>query len=134
MSNEKLKYDIKKHTNKTTFPFWSLVVASMSILHGEFLSRATGYVITNSEPFSGAFPDKLVGYLLIGLGLVKLYGLIIGSKRLSKYSLWGLNAIWSGLFLVAFIYSFGIGHPSPSWYFYGLVVAINLRVALKGGY
>lgn len=134
MKDKELKKELKNYRNKTRLPFWSISIALISILHGEFICRVDGYLLEHSEPYIKYLPERAIGTVLLVLGIVKLLAILINNKRIKKYSIWGLSFVWTGLFLIALTYSFGSGHPNPSWYFYGLVVIGCYRVSHKGDF
>lgn len=123
MENEQLKQDLKNRQKNKRIPFFNVLIALVSIFHGEFISRVDGYLVEYSEPYIKYLPERFIGTALIILGVMKLVSILSDNEQLKKYSIWGLSSIWTGLFFIALTYSFGSGYPSPSWYFYFLVVA-----------
>lgn len=123
MENQQLKRDIKSKQREKELPFFNILIALVSILHGEFISRVDGYLAEYSEPYIDYLPEQFIGTVLIILGVMKLVSILSNNTQLKKYSIWGLSSIWTGLFFIALTYSFGSGYPNPSWYFYFLVVA-----------
>ena len=134
MKDKELENELKDYQDKRRLPFWSILIALISILHGEFIYRVDGYLLEHSEPYIKCLPESTIGAALLILGTAKLLAIFTNNKRLKKYSIWGLSFVWTGLFLIALTYSFGIGHPNPSWYFYGMVVIGCYRVSRKGDF
>lgn len=134
MENKQLKRDIeiKQQEIRRETPFFNIMIALVSILHGEFITRVDGYLVEYSEPYIEYLPEQLVGVALIILGVMKLVSILSDNTQLKKYSIWGLSGIWTGLFFIALTYSFGSGYPSPSWYFYFFVVSGCWHISRRG--
>lgn len=134
MEDINLKRDIRKATNEKKRSFWGSLIAVVSILQGEFIVRVDGYLLEHSEPYLKNLPESAIGWLLILFGLIKLIAVIVKNNRFKKYAIWGLSALWTGLFLIALTYSFGTGFPHPSWITYMMVMISCYRVSLKGDF
>lgn len=143
MGNKQLRDDIEnrkrkqeRKTNKydtIAHPFWNGALVIVSLLHGAFILRQPGYLISHSQIHFGDTTEIIIGLLLIVFSLTKLAGKAIENQKLWRISIMGLSFIWTGLFLVSFVYSFGIGRPNPAWYFYGFVMVGCYGISLSGG-
>lgn len=134
MTDRKLKQELKEYRNKIYAPFWGIVIAIASILYGGFIARYEGYLLEHSEPYISEIPEKTIGIILVIVGLIKLLAILFKHNEIKKYSIWCLSAMWTGLFFIALTYSFGTGHPNPSWIFYGVIMVGCYRVSLKGDF
>ncbi|ALV20772.1 hypothetical protein [Carnobacterium antarcticum] len=134
MENTKLKKELIHAKSKRPSDFWGYAIATVSILHGDFIYRIDGYLVTHAEPYLSKLPEKGIGLFLLFAGVIKLVGLISRNKYLKKISIWMLSAIWGGLSFVSITYSFGTGYPDPYYIFMIFVLVACLRVSSKGDY
>ncbi len=134
LQDEKLVEDIKRETNKKELPFWSILVVSVSLLHGLFILRFTGYLTEHSGTELGLMTEQFIGWGLIVFAIFKIIAMIGDYHLIKRLSVVALSFIWTGLFSLSLVYSFGIGHPNPYWYFYAVIVLGCYRISFKGGY
>lgn len=113
---------------------WGTLIALYSLLEGQFYFMHEGYLISSAEPFMKFLPEKLIGAALIIAALIKLIGVFSRNDLLKRIGIWMCTALWSGLFVVAFTFSFGTGYPNDSWINKGLVLAICIIISTKGDY
>lgn len=134
MTDKHLIRDIKRARSKRPTRFMGITMAVFSILYGEFILRVDGFLLSWTEPYFQGIPVKLIAWLLIVSGLLKIVGNVTDTLWLRKVGIWSLSGVWTGLFVLALTYSFGSGHPHPSYLFNGLVVIICWRISARGNY
>lgn len=136
MGDTEIKNDLRKYSNKqkTRRPFWSIMLITVSLLHGVFILREPGYLGRHSQPPMTRNLELFIAIPLILLGVTKILSIVLNKKTLRNISIWGLSFFWTGLFLISFVYSFGIGNPNPAWYFYGFIMISCYKVSLSGGF
>ena len=134
MSDKKLMREINRERHRQPLAFWGLWIAIVSLLYGEFIVRVDGYLLRHKEPYFADLPEDLIGGLLLVAGVLKLIGVLANQNTLKKVGIVTLSALWSGLFVLAFTYSFGTGYPHPSYIFMGFVVIACFRISLKGDF
>lgn len=132
LSRDEIK-QVKREREKPV-EVWGLIMAFYSILYGQFFIRHNGYLIAWAEPYMRFLPENWIGVMLILFGGIKIIGIVRKSKLQKRIGIWGLSAIWGGLMLVAFLFSFGTGYPSAQWIDKLLVVVICWRISLKGDF
>ena len=134
MTDRKLMQDIREAKRKRPFPVLGLLVAVLSITHGEFIFRVDGYFLAHAEPYLSMLPEDIIGIVLIVLGVLKIMGIVFKSHWLKRVGIVGISGTWAGLSLVSVTYSFGTGFPHPSWQFMFFVTAICLLESRRGDY
>lgn len=133
MTNKQLERDILK-AKKRRPSFFGAALAVFSIMYGQFVIQVEGYLLTITEPYFHPLPSRLIGALLVLAGAIKLIGILTDYTPMRKIGIWALSGLWSGLFVLALTFSFGSGYPHSSYLFNGLILAVCLRVSLRGNY
>lgn len=133
MTNKQLERDIS-NAKKRRPSFFGTTLAVFSIMYGQFIIQVEGYLITITEPYFHLLPSRLIGALLVLAGAIKLIGILTDYTPMRKIGIWALSGLWSGLFVLALTFSFGSGYPDSSYLFNGLILAVCLRVSLRGNY
>ena len=133
MTNKQLERDIS-NAKKRRPSFFGTTLAVFSIMYGQFIIQVEGYLITITEPYFHLLPSRLIGALLVLAGAIKLIGILTDYTPMRKIGIWALSGLWSGLFVLALTFSFGSGYPDSSYLFNGLILAVCLRVSLRGIY
>lgn len=126
--------DLEKAKKKRSFPILGFVISLLSITYGEFVARVDGYFLAHTEPYLRGLPEDIIGWLLIVAGVIKLLAILAKNTKLKRFGIVSLSVIWSGLFAVSFLYSFGTGWPHPSWQFMLFVTAICIIESIQGRY
>lgn len=134
MTDKHLLEELEASRSKQPLGFWGLLIASLSIWYGWFITAVEGYLLAHSEPYFQQLPEKAIGVALVIVGLVKVIGVLTHNGKMKKIGILGLSALWSGIFVLALTFSFGSGYPHPSYIFMGGVVIACFRVSLKGDF
>lgn len=134
MRNKQLQRDIHQATNQKKLAYWGLSIALLSIGFGLFTIFYDGYLIANAEPYFAKMPEDVIGSLLVIGGLIKAVGVVLQHSMSKRVGIIGLSAVWTGMLVLSTTYSFGTGHPSPSYMFMLFIVAGCYRVSLKGDF
>lgn len=114
--------------------FWGLLMGIYSVFYGIFYLRHQGYLIANAEPYMRFLPEKTIGWAMLIFGVIKILGVLLRNDFMKMIGIWGLSAIFGGMALVAFTFSYGSGYPNSVWIDRILVVVICLRISFKGNY
>ncbi len=129
-----LKEEILRERCKGAFPFWGTTIAWFSIFYGVFLIVFGGYMHSLFSRLFDVVPDWFIAVVLIISAVVKLVGIYSKNKKIMRIGIVALSAVWTAVEAVYLVFSFGIGYPSPSFLFVGLIVVICYRVAKKGDF
>lgn len=133
MTNKQLERDLLE-ARKRQPSFFGLALSIFNVLYGLFIIRVEGYLLSLTEPYFHYLPARLIGALLVMAGVMKLIGIATCYTPFRKVGIWWLSGLWGGLFVLALTFSFGSGYPHSSYLFNGLILAICLRVSLRGNY
>ena len=112
--------------------FWGKLVSIASITEGMFILFSKEYISDRLDEYLLGADENIFGWLLVIFGVLKIMGILIHNSRLRASGIVGLSAVWGMLFMVSVLWSFGIGYPSNSFIFNGLMITLCLRVAFKG--
>lgn len=129
-----LKEEIKLETFKGQFPVWGAFYAWFSLIFGTFLLVYGSYLHGIFAKLFDVIPGWTLALAVILSAVVKLVGIYTRNKKMMRVGIVSLSAVWTGLTAVYVVYSFGIGYPSPSFLFMGLVMVACYRIAWKGNY
>lgn len=130
-----LKKDIEELRCRKPSNSLGYTISIFSVWYGMFNVQNGFYLLGNIEPYlQKIISTELIGYCLIATGLLKLFGIITKNTLARKIGIWSLTGMWSGLFALAFTFSFGTGYPHATYLFNGLALVICLIVSLKGDY
>ncbi len=133
MRNDVKRGDFKRKVQGSV-PFWGATIAWFSIFYGVFLIVFGDYMHSLFSRLFDVFPDWFIAVVLIISAVVKLVGIYSKNKKLMRVGIVALSAVWTAIEAVYLVFSFGIGYPSPSFLFVGLIVVICYRVAKKGDF
>ena len=132
--NQKLMEDLDRERSRVhkadNYAWLGLILATISLLYGEFIVRVDGFFLQHTEPYFKWLPENFIGILLMAAGLIKLIGVLTRNKRLKRYGIWALCGLWWGMVGIAWGYSFGSGYPHPSWIYmlgYALICSYEAR-------
>lgn len=129
-----LKEELLREKCKGAFPFWGGAIAWFSIFYGIFLLIFGDYMHSLFSKLFDVVPDGFIATVLITCAIIKLVGIYSKNKKLMRVGIVALSAVWTAVEAVYLVFSFGIGYPSPSFLFVGLIVVICYRVAKKGDF
>ena len=129
-----LKEEILREKCKGAFPFWGGAISWFSIFFGIFLIIFGDYMHSLFSRLFDVVPDGIIATVLIISAVIKLVGIYSKNKKLMRIGIVSLSAVWTAIEAVYLVFSFGIGYPSPSFLFVGLIVVICYRVAKKGDF
>ncbi|MGH2064784.1 hypothetical protein ACRCJ1_00095 [Aerococcus sp. L_4] len=129
-----IKEEILQEKCKGAFPFWGAAIAWFSIFYGIFLIVFGEYMHSLFSRLFDVVPDWLIAVVLITSAVIKIVGIYSKNKKLMRIGIVALSAVWTAIEAVYLVFSFGIGYPSPSFLFVGLIVVICYRVAKKGDF
>ena len=129
-----IKEEILRVREDEPFPFFGAAIAWFSIGFSMFLIYFGDYMHSLFSSLFDIVPDGIIAAILITSAVIKLIGIYSKNKKLKRVGIVALSAIWTAIEAVYLVFSFGIGYPSPSFLFVGLVVVICYRVAKKGDF
>lgn len=120
------KKQAKKHH------YLGLSVAIVSIINGYFYINFAGLLSFFFRPYIEVVPEVQIGYVLMFVGIMKLYGIVTGNTMIRRIAIVLLSGIWGGLAFVSLIYSFGVGFPSLWFVYTGKIAADCMRISIRG--
>lgn len=129
-----IKVGLKKEQDRSLKQdfFWGKLISVVSITEGMFILFNKGYISDRLDEYLLGTDENVFGWLLVIFGVLKIIGMFIRNSKLRAVGIVGLSAVWGMLFMVSVLWSFGIGYPSNSFIFNGLMIALCLRVSFKG--
>jgi len=115
--------------------FLGSVVSIYTIISGLFYLIFPGNFIFELRPYGTFNNERIVAIAMVGIGFIKLVGILKESERIKRMGIICLSILWGGLFVVSVTYSFGIGYPSPIWIdrLFILVLCVKMAFRYNGG-
>ena len=127
--SEKLKEE--QHQVKPSY-FWGMTVAIVSVLNGFHLLFYESVIVDRLEVYFLGVAEDVIGIALVFFCTIKLIGIMIDSVNMRAIGVVGLSIAWGMLWVVALMFSFGIGYPSTAYISNGLMLVACLRVSYRG--
>lgn len=129
-----VKEEILREKCKGAFPFWGFSISLLSLFFGGFILMFGDYMHSLFSRLFDVIPDWTIGILLIVSALIKLVGIYKRNKKIMRVGIICLSAVWTAISSVYWVYSFGVGYPSPSFLIMSFVAIGCYRVAKKGDF
>lgn len=127
--SEKLKEE--QHQMKPSY-FWGMTIAIASVMNGFHLLFYESVIVERLEAYMLGVNEDIFGIALVLFGLIKLIGIVVDSWLMRGVGIVGLSIIWGMLWVVALMFSFGIGYPSTTYISNGVMLVACLRVSYRG--
>ena len=127
--SEKLKEELEQE--KPSY-FWGMTIAITSVMNGFHLLFYPSVLSDRLETYLLGVNEDLFGLALVMFGVVKIIGIIIDNVNMRGIGIVGLSIVWGMLWVVAMMFSFGIGYPSTAYLTNGLMLVACLRVSYRG--
>ena len=129
-----VKEEILREKCKGTFPFWGYSISLLSVFYGSFILIFGDYMHSLFSRLFDVIPDWTIAILLIGSALIKLLGIHKKNKKVMRVGIVCLSAVWTAIAAVYWVYSFGVGYPSPYFLIVSFIAVACYRVAKKGDF
>lgn len=123
---------IRERDNKKTSFFWGKAISWLSVFQGLFFLYQADYMTEALDLYFLGVRQQVFGLALLLFGVIKLLGLFLKIENCRIIGIVGLAGVWTMLFTVSFLWSFGVGYPSNMFLSYGFILVACLRVAYKG--
>ena len=127
--SEELKEE-QQHV-KTSY-FWGMTIAIVSVMQGFHLLFYDGVIVDRLDAYLLGTNEDIFGVVLVLFGAIKLIGIMIDSVNMRAVGVVGLSIAWGMLWVVALMFSFGIGYPNTAYISNGLMLVACLRVSYRG--
>lgn len=112
--------------------FWGVTVSIISLLNGLHLLFYEGVIVDRLNAYFLGANEDIFGVVLVLFGGIKLIGVLIDSVTMRAVGIVGLSVIWGMLWVVALMFSFGIGYPNTAYLSNGMMLIACLRVSYRG--
>lgn len=112
--------------------FWGVTVAIISLLNGLHLLFYEAVIVDRLNAYFLGVNEDIFGVVLVLFGGIKLVGVLIDSVTMRAVGIVGLSVTWGMLWVVALMYSFGLGYPSTTYLSNGMMLVACLRVSYRG--
>ena len=112
--------------------FWGMTVAIVSLLNGFHLLFYESVLVDRLEAYFLGANEDIFGVALVFFGAIKLIGIMIDSVNMRAVGIVGLSVSWGMLWVVALLFSFGIGYPSTAYLSNGMMLVACLRISYRG--
>ena len=129
-----VKEEIINERNKEPFPFYGFSIAVLSLCYGIFLLIFGDYMDGLFSTLFEMIPDWPIAFWLVASAVVKLIGIHKRDKKLKRIGIVLLSAVWTAITAVYWVYSFGVGYPSPYFLLVSFITITCYRVAKKGDF
>lgn len=127
--SEELK--VKQHQAKSSY-FWGMAIAIGSLMNGVHLLMYESVIVDRLNAYFLGADENIFGALLVLFGTIKLIGILIDSVIMRRVGIVGLSMVWGMLWVVALMFSFGIGYPNSAYISNGMMLTGCLRVSYRG--
>lgn len=112
--------------------FWGVTVGIISLLNGLHLLFYEAVIVDRLNAYFLGVNEDIFGVVLVLFGGIKLVGVLIDSVTMRAVGIVGLSVTWGMLWVVALMYSFGLGYPSTTYLSNGMMLVACLRVSYRG--
>lgn len=129
-----LKEEILREKCKGAFPFWGYSISLLSLFYGSFILIYGDYMHSLFSRLFDVIPDWTIAVVLIASALIKLIGIRKHNKKIMRVGIICLSAVWTAITAVYWVYSFGVGYPSPYFLIVSFIAVACYRVAKKGDF
>ena len=116
---------------KTSY-FWGMTIAIVSVMQGFHLLFYDSVIVDRLDAYLLGTNEDIFGVVLVLFGAIKLIGIVIDSVNMRAVGVVGLSITWGMLWVVALMFSFGIGYPNTAYISNGLMLVACLRVSYRG--
>ena len=127
--SEELK--VKQYQAKPSY-FWGVAIAIGSVMNGIHLLMYESVIVDRLNAYFLGADENIFGALLVLFATIKLIGILIDNVIMRRVGIVGLSIVWGMLWVVALMYSFGIGYPSSAYISNGMMLVGCLRVSYRG--
>ena len=127
--SEKLKEELEQE--KPSY-FWGMTIAIASVMNGFHLLFYPSVLSERLDAYFLGANEDIFGVALALFGIIKIIGVIIDSENMRGVGIVGLSIVWGMLWVVAMMFSFGIGYPSTTYLTNGMMLVACLRVSYRG--
>ena len=127
--SEKLKEELEQE--KPSY-FWGMTIAIVSVMNGLHLLFYPSVLSERLDAYLLGVNEDIFGVTLVLFGAIKLIGIVIDSVNMRRVGIVGLSVVWGMLWVVALMFSFGIGYPSTTYLSNGLMLVACLRISYRG--
>lgn len=127
--SEKLKEE--KYQAKQSY-FWGMAIAIVSVMNGLHLLFYEDVIVDRLNAYFLGVDENIFGVVLVLFGTIKLIGILVDSVIMRRVGIVGLSIVWGMLWVVALMYSFGLGYPSTVYLSNGMMLVACLRVSYRG--
>ena len=127
--SEKLKEELEQE--KPSY-FWGMTIAIVSVMNGFHLLFYPSVLSERLDVYLLGVNEDIFGVALVLFGAIKLIGIMIDSVNMRGVGIVGLSIVWGMLWVVALMFSFGIGYPSTTYLSNGLMLVACLRISYRG--
>ena len=127
--SEELK--VKQYQAKQSY-FWGVAIAIGSVMNGIHLLMYESVIVDRLNAYFLGADENIFGALLVLFATIKLIGILIDNVIMRRVGIVGLSIVWGMLWVVALMYSFGIGYPSSAYISNGMMLVGCLRVSYRG--
>lgn len=127
--SEKLKEE--KYQAKQSY-FWGMSIAIGSVMNGLHLLMYESVIVDRLNAYFLGADENIFGVALVLFGVIKLIGILIDNVIMRRVGIVGLSMVWGMLWVVALMFSFGIGYPNSAYISNGMMLVGCLRVSYRG--
>ena len=127
--SEKLKEE--QYQAKPSY-FWGTAVAIGSVMNGLHLLMYESVIVDQLNAYFLGADENIFGVALVLFGMIKLIGILIDNVIMRRVGIVGLSMVWGMLWVVALMFSFGIGYPNSAYISNGMMLVGCLRVSYRG--
>lgn len=127
--SEKLKEE--KYQAKQSY-FWGMAIAIGSVMDGVHLLMYESVIVDRLNAYFLGADENIFGVMLVLFGMIKLIGILIDNVIMRRVGIVGLSMVWGMLWVVALMFSFGIGYPNTAYISNGMMLVGCLRVSYRG--
>ena len=127
--SEELK--VEQYQAKQSY-FWGVAIAIGSVMNGIHLLMYESVIVDRLNAYFLGADENIFGALLVLFATIKLIGILIDNVIMRRVGIVGLSIVWGMLWVVALMYSFGIGYPSSAYISNGMMLVGCLRVSYRG--
>ena len=112
--------------------FWGMMVAIISVMNGFHLLFYESVIVDRLDVYFLGANEDIFGIALVLFSAIKLIGILLDSVNMRGVGIVGLSVTWGMLWVVALMFSFGIGYPDTAYLSNGMMLVACLRISYRG--